>query len=230
MTNRIPHSNEVFAKGASPLALELESWLIKPRQRLGTQWHQPFVAGLAERLAGATLDDCVYAGFEFDPVRTPLRGKVVGDGCLAVIEFSSEDASTARHRAVYISWMNDYGTLVWVDGMALAVPSDDGLPLADPYATGWCEGRYFFIEIGGLDNHPRRDPTVNQPLGHVRGLLIHDADALVTRIEYPDDDQLWTSPHPVVKGGELHIYAAGDQVAGPPARVIPLEGATPERD
>jgi hypothetical protein len=234
MSNRIPGWSEVHARGASPRALALRDWFIGPEQRLGAQWHEPFVAGLAERLISATLDDCVYAGFKFDPVRRPLRGKVVGDdGCLAVVEFSTDDASTARHSAVYISWMDAYGTWVWVDGVALPVPSHEGcnevqarLPLADPYATGWCEGRYFFIEIGGLDNHPRRAPSVDQRLGHVRGLLIHDADACVTRIEYPDDSQLWTSPRPVVERGELRVYPTRDEVAGGASeRVIPLDRA-----
>lgn len=47
----------------------------------------------------------------FDPVRTPLRGDVVCDeGCLAIIEFSSDDVGTARHCGLYVSWMNDFGT------------------------------------------------------------------------------------------------------------------------
>jgi hypothetical protein len=217
----------VHATGASPRALALRDWLIDPAQRFGARWHEPFVSGLAERLASATLDDCVFAGFEFDAVRTPPLGTAVCDGgCFATIEFSADDAVAARHRAVCISWMNEYGTRVWVDGIELPVPSDDGLPLADPYATGWCVGRYFFIEIGGLDHHPRRDPAVDQPLGHARGLLIHDADARATRIEVPDDSQLWTSPRPLVEGGELRLYATRDDVGhGAPARVIPLEGA-----
>jgi hypothetical protein len=216
----------VHAKGASPRALALRAWLVEPAQRLGARWHEPFVTGLAERLADATLDDCVFAGFQFDAVRTPPLGTVVcDDGSFATIEFSA-DAGTARHRAMCIGWMDEYGTRVWVDGAELPVPSDDGLPLADPYATGWCEGRYFFIEIGGLDHHPRRDPAVDQRLGPVRGLLIHDADAGATRIEYPADSQLWTSPRPVVESGELRIYATRDEAGhGAPARVIRLDRA-----
>ncbi len=217
----------MHAKGASPRALALQAWLIEPEQRLGEHWQERFVPGLAELLAGATLEDCVYAGFEFDPVRTPLRGKLVCDqGCLAIIEFSGDDAGTARHRAVCISWMDEFGTRAWVDGDELPVPSDDGVPLGDPYATGWCAGRWFFIEIGGLDYHPRRDPSVHKRLGPVRGLLIHDADTRMSRIEYPDDSQLWTSPRPVIEGGELRIYATCDEVErGAPERVIPLEKA-----
>ena len=58
------------------------------------------------------------------------------------------------------------------------------------------------------------------------GLLIHDADARVTGIEYPDDSQLWTSPRPVIEGGGLHVYATRDELAnGAPERVIPLDRA-----
>ena len=181
--------------------------------------------GLAELLAGATLEDCVYAGFEFDPVRTPLRGKLVCDqGCLAIIEFSGDDAGTARHRAACISWMDEFGTRAWVDGDELPVPSDDGVPLGDPYATGWCAGRWFFIEIGGLDDHPRRDPSTHKRLGPVRGLLIHDADTRMSRIEYPDDSQLWTSPRPLDRGRraahlcDLRRGGARCAGAGDPAR------------
>lgn len=221
MSNRIPSWSEVHHKGASPRALALQAWVTEPDQRLGAQWEERFVAGLVDYLSGATLDDCVYAGFEFDPVRKPLRGKTVWDkGYWASIEFSADDASTARHRAVCYSRMDEYGARVWVDGAALPVPSDDGLPRTDPYATGWWDGRYFFIEIGGLDY------SVHRPLGIVRGLLIHDADARVTRIEYPVDGQLWTSPRPVVEDGELRVYATRDEVAnGAPARVIPLDRA-----
>ena len=88
------------------------------------------------------------------------------------------------------------------------------------------QGRWFFIEIGGLDDHPRRDLSVHKRLGPVRGLLIHDADTRMSRIEYPDDSELWTSPRPVIEGGELRIYASSDEVErGAPARAIPLEKA-----
>lgn len=134
MSSRIPRWSDVHDKGASPRALALRDWLIEPHQRLGAQWEEQFVAGMVELLASATLDDCVYAGFEFDPVRKALRGKTIWDrGYWASIEFSADDASTARHRAVCFIRMDEYGTRVWIDGAALPVPCDDGVPLAEPH-------------------------------------------------------------------------------------------------
>jgi hypothetical protein len=64
MSNRIPNWSDVHARGASLRALALQAWVTEPDRRLGAQWEEVFVPGLVEHLARATLDDCVYAGFD----------------------------------------------------------------------------------------------------------------------------------------------------------------------
>jgi hypothetical protein len=211
----------VHEKGPSPHAHALEAWFIEPARRLGPEWRQPFVTGLAELMALATLDDCVYAGFEFDPAFKPLQGTAVAQECLASIEFS-DPGDVAAHRAVCIGWMNDESARAWVDGVELPVPMDeDGAPQGNPYATGWCAKRYFFIEVGGLA-HPLNDFSQHR-LGAVRGLLIWDAERRSVRLEHPLETERWASPRPRVEGQVLHIYATLDDAE--PARVIPLDSA-----
>jgi hypothetical protein len=226
LLNRIPTWSDVHASGASPRALALQAWLIEPQQRLGPAWQEPFVNGLADLLAAASVDDCVYAGFEFDPAREPLRGTLVDQGCLVSVEFSG-GGDAPGHRAVCIAWMDDIGAHVWIDGMALPVPIDEtGSPQANPHATGWCAGRYYFVEIGGLFGHPLSDPDAGGRMGNVRGLLAFDAQRRVARLEYPSDSELWTSPRPSVESGNLRIHATRDALAaGTPARVITLHEA-----
>ncbi|MFL6664085.1 MAG: hypothetical protein ACJ8G7_18085 [Rhizobacter sp.] len=207
-------------KGPSPLAHALQAWFIEPATRIGAEWQKPYVRGLAELLAHATLDDCVYAGFEFDPAFKPLQGTAVAHECLASIEFS-DPGDVAAHRAVCIGWMNDDGARAWVDGVELPVPVDDeGAPQGNPYATGWCAGRYFFIEIGGLVSHPLND-FLGHRLGTMRALLIWDADRRAMRIEHPLETERWTSPRPRIDGKWMHIYATMDDPE--PARVIRLD-------
>jgi hypothetical protein len=212
----------VHEKGPSPRARALQAWFIEPATRLGPAWRQPFVTGLAELLSLATLDDCVYAGFEFDPAFKPLQGTVVAHECLASIEFS-DPGDIPAHRAVCIGWMDDEGVRAWVDGVALPVPTDeDGAPQGNPHATGWCAGRYFFIEVGGLVSHPLNDFSQHR-LGAVRALMIVDAERRTMRLERPLDTERWTSPRPRADGQALHIHATpGD---AEPARVIPLGSA-----
>ena len=221
----------MHAKGATARARDLAAWWVEPEARLGAQWQAPFVAGLAERLADATLDDCVYAGFEFDAAREPLRGSVVHHGVEASIEFSAAHAA-ARHRAVCIGWIDDATARVWVDGSALAVPADDDAwPQANPHASGWCGERWYFIETAGLFSHPGQDAASTGRLSTMRGLLVWDAELKRQRIELPRDGERWTSPRLRLEDNRLCVYATRDAVGdGSPAREIalPWNDASPQ--
>jgi hypothetical protein len=219
--NNIPRWSDVHIKGASPHAQAMLAWLRQPQQQLGPSWQAPFVKGFVELLTQATLEDCVYVGFEFDPVRRPLLGTLIENDHLMKIEFSP----VLAHRGVSISHNDWEGAWIWVNGVALAIPCDsNGWPQADQYTTGWCgDDRFFFVQIGGLARHPLYDHDEYQRLGNVRGLLIHDVETRQQRIEYPDESQLWSSPWLAVKAHAFHIYAAQDEEgAGVPARVVPI--------
>jgi hypothetical protein len=222
--NNIPRWSDVHIKGASPHAQAMLAWLREPQRRLGPSWQEPFVNGLVELLTPATLEDCVYAGFEFDPVRQPLLGTLIENDHLMKIEFSA----ARGHRAVSISRTDWEGAWLWVNGVALTIPCDSNeWPQADQYTTGWCgDDRFFFVQIGGLARHPLYDHDEYQRLGNVRGLLIYDIENHRQRIEYPGESELWSSPWLTVEAHAFHIRAADDQAgAGAPARVIPIEAS-----
>jgi hypothetical protein len=227
MPHRLPTWSEVHAQGPSPTALALRDWLMAPARQPGPHEPDAFVDGLARLLAVATVEDCIYAAFEFDPARSPLYGKLVEQGVLASIELCGGFPPAAAHRAVCVGWIDDRGTRAWVDGVELPLPRDEeGRPRADPQGTGWWGQRWYFIEIGGLYGHPRSDPADLLRLGTVRGLLVWDAQRRAAHVEYPRDDERWTSPGASVQGGCLLIHAsrAGMNVEAP-ARTIPLDVA-----
>jgi hypothetical protein len=228
MPHRLPTWSEVNAQGASPTALALRDALMHPPDRQPAP-HEPeaFVDVLSRLLARATVQDCVWAGFTFDAARSPLYGCLVEHGCRASIELSGDDASSALHRAVCVGWIDDYGTRAWVDGVELPVPRDeDGRPQADPHGTGWCAQRWFFIEIGGLHGHPRSDPADQLRLGTVRGLLVWDAERRTAHLEWPREDEAWTSPGASVRDGRLLVHASRARMhVDAPARSIPLDQA-----
>ena len=130
------------ARGPTALARALSDGWVEPQQRLGPAWQQPFVAGLADRMAHATLDDLVFAGYEFEPSADSWRGTVVRHGCYASIEFSAPRPDAA-HRAVCIGWMNDR-TVRWV-ASTIAVKAVESmqysLPILPPNVTRHSSGR-----------------------------------------------------------------------------------------
>ena len=216
----IPTWSDVQARGPSARARALSDWWIEPQQRLGPSWREPFVAGLIERMAHATLDDLVYAGYEFERSDATWRGTVVRYGCYASIEFCAPRPDAA-HRAACIGWMNERTVRAWVDGVALGGSTDEqGRPQANPHAAGWCGERYYFIELAGLFAHPGQDPQSTRLLSTMRGLLICDAVLQRQRVEIPRDDERWPSPHLSFDGAELRLFAARGGGANGAARVM----------
>lgn len=226
MPHRLPPWSEVHAE-VSPRAQALEDWLLDPGLRQGPGWRERFAEGWARLLAEATVKDCLYVGFRFEPGRSPLRGRLSDQGWLGTVEFCGDDARAARHRAVCVSWIDDYGARAWVDGVELPVPrAGDGCPLADPHLTGWSAGRWWAIGVGGLLDHPLDDPAEGLWLGSVRGLLVWDAQRRAAHLELPRHDELWTAPAMAVEEGELRIWASREEVGlAAPARRIALARA-----
>ena len=225
-----PTWREVNAQGASPKALALrEALMHAPGQPPQPREPDTFVDGhgLARLLVSATVRACIWAGFEFDAVRSPPYGCLVEHGCQASIELGGNDPSAASHRAVCVGWIDDHGKRAWVDGVELPVPrDDDGRPRTNPHGTGWCAQRWFFIEISGLLGHARSEAADLLRLGTVRGLLVWDTERHTGHLKWPGEDEAWTTPGASVHDGRLLIHASRARMhVGATARTIPLEQA-----
>jgi hypothetical protein len=218
----LPLWSDIHMRGASAHARAMVAWLGEPPPTIGLDWQRGevrrFLDGFAALVNAATVDDCIYAGFEFDRTRRPLLGYTYEHHYAFEVAYSPAGAhliSSAAHN----HWR---GALYWVGDRMLGVPLDtNGWPLADPRTANWCGEHHFFVEIGGLADHPDFDRGDDTPLGNVRGLLIWDAQRQRQRIELPTSTELWTRPRIAVVGDMVEIYAAYDDIGRrPPARVV----------